>query len=331
MSRVGVVVIGRNEGARLHRCLDSVAPGPPIVYVDSGSTDGSPDAARQRGVDVIDLDLSVPFTAARARNAGWRRLEAIAPDAEYVQFVDGDCQLDPDWLPRAEQYLDDHPGVAVACGRLREFHPNTSVYNKLCDLEWDTPVGPADSSGGIAMMRLASLRQVDGFRDDLIAGEEPELCLRLRDNGGAVHRIDAEMARHDAAMTRFGQWWKRAVRAGHAYAEVSHLTRQHPTGLWRREAASAWFWGVILPLVAFGMAWPTKGWSLLLLSGYGVLAFRVWTHARSRWSAADAALATRFGVIAKFAHAAGSIRYWSGRALGSRRELIEYKTADPVS
>src|SRR5207248_7579001 len=132
------------------------------------------------------------------------------------------------WLERAEQELKVRPEVAVVCGRRRERFPEGSVYNRLCDMEWDTPVGEAESCGGDAMMRVKAVRATGGYRAALIAGEEPELCLRLREAGWKVLRLDAEMTLHDAAMTRFGQWWKRAVRAGHAFAEVSWLHRTSP-------------------------------------------------------------------------------------------------------
>ena len=86
MSRVGVVAIGRNEGERLRRCLQSLDPrAQPVVYVDSGSSDGSPKLARSMHVDGVDLDLDIPFTAARARNAGFEQLLKIAPEIEFVQ------------------------------------------------------------------------------------------------------------------------------------------------------------------------------------------------------------------------------------------------------
>ena len=97
--RVGVVAIGRNEGARLVRCLDSVCDGQrPVVYVDSGSTDGSVAAAEARGALVVALDMAQPFSAARARNAGWRTLLAAHPNLDAVQFVDGDCEVVAGWL-----------------------------------------------------------------------------------------------------------------------------------------------------------------------------------------------------------------------------------------
>jgi GT2 family glycosyltransferase len=327
LARVGVVAIGRNEGERLKRCLESLDPAArPTVYVDSGSADGSPNLARSLGAGVVALDLSVPFTAARARNAGLARLLDVAPDVEYVQFVDGDCEVDAGWLPTATAALDSDPKVVVACGRRCERFPEASVYNRLCDLEWDTPVGEADACGGDALMRVSALRAAGGYRDDLIAGEEPELCVRLRANGGRVLRLPAEMTRHDAAMTRFGQWWTRNVRAGHAFAEVSRLHARSRFGIWRREARSNWFWGLGLPLLAIVPAAFTWGLSLVLLLGYPVL---YWKIRRGRLRRGDdrrtAGLYARYCVLSKFPQLAGQLRYWRNRLFGRRNRLIEYK------
>ena len=176
---IAAVVIGRNEGARLVACLDALQGQVAwVVYVDSGSTDGSQDAARACGAEVIGLDMTKPFTAARARNAGLDRLRAGAPVPAYVQFLDGDCRLQPGWIATARGFLETHPEVAVACGRRREEFPEASVYNRLIDAEWDTPVGQARSCGGDALMRMAALDAVGDYNPDLIAGEEPELCVR---------------------------------------------------------------------------------------------------------------------------------------------------------
>src|SRR5204863_8125599 len=126
---LAVVVIGRNEGGRLRRCFASVCgPDTAVVYVDSGSTDGSIALARAMGIEVVELDLRVPFTAARARNAGWQRVQA-----DCVQFVDGDCELRSGWLAAAQEHLRTHPEAGAVAGRLRERHPERSIYNRLCD------------------------------------------------------------------------------------------------------------------------------------------------------------------------------------------------------
>ena len=215
---VDAIVIGRNEGARLLACLASLrGQVRRVIYVDSGSVDGSVPAARGLGAEVLALDLAQPFTAARARNAGLGAL--IADPPEFVQFVDGDCVLDAGWIATGLAGFAAHPRAVVVCGRRRERFPKVSIYNRLADLEWATPVGQADACGGDALMRFDAVQAVAGYRAGLIAGEEPELCLRLRRAGGEVWRLDAEMTLHDAALLRFGQWWRRSVRAGHAFAE----------------------------------------------------------------------------------------------------------------
>lgn len=327
ISGLGCVAIGRNEGERLVRCLSSLIPATgAIVYVDSGSSDGSAERARAMGVVVVALDMSVPFTAARARNAGFEALRAAHPDVELVQFVDGDCEVVDGWLARASARLRERPELAVVCGRRRERHPERSVYNRLCDIEWDTPVGDADACGGDAMMRASAFTEVGGFNADLIAGEEPELCVRLRRAGHLIERLDAEMTLHDADMTRFSQWWRRAVRAGHAYAEGAHLHGASPERHWAREARRIWLWGALVPGVALGGALPTLGASTLLLWGYPLSAARVYRHTRARGrTPTEAALCGVFTTLGKFAELQGTVRFHLGRLAGRRSGIIEYK------
>lgn len=319
--RVGHVAIGRNEGARLVACLASlVRAGGPIVYVDSGSTDGSVEAAKQAGAHVVALDMTIPFTAARGRNAGSHALGAIAPDTDYVQFIDGDCELAEGWIAAAQDFLDAHPDVAAVCGRRREKHPDASVYNRLCDEEWNTPVGEAEACGGDALMRRAAVDAAGGYRDELIAGEEPELCVRLRERGWRIFRLDAEMTRHDAAMTRFAQWWRRSMRGGHAFAEVSELHRASPKRIWAREAQRPLFWAALGPsaLVAASLVHPAAA---------GLLAIYPLQLARMAQRSPGAGSWTRasFTLLAKFPEAQGVLGYWWSRLAGRRAALIEYK------
>jgi glycosyltransferase involved in cell wall biosynthesis len=321
---VGVVVIGRNEGERLRRCLASTLPqATALVYVDSGSTDGSVDMARAMGADVVALDMAQPFTAARARNAGCVRLRALIPHAEFVQFVDGDCEVDAAWIAHACDFLRANPDVAAACGRRRERYPERSIYNLLCDIEWNTPVGEARACGGDVLMRAEALQQAGGYRDDLIAGEEPELCVRLRARGWRIWRLDAEMTRHDAAMTRFAQWWRRSQRAGFAYAEG---VRQHgapPERHWVREARSAWAWGAGIPItiVALGAALgPVAALGLLVYPlQVARLGMRLPGRGRARWARA------LFLVLGKFPEAQGLLQSWWMHLRQRRAVLIEYK------
>lgn len=321
---MGVVVIGRNEGLRLERCLASlVGAAEQVVYVDSGSTDDSVQMAKALGVEVVELDMSIPFTAARARNEGFARLQRLLPAMRYVQFVDGDCEVVEGWLSQAQAFLDARPDVAVVCGRRRERFPQRSIYNLLCDLEWDTPIGEAKACGGDALMRADAFATASGFRADLIAGEEPELCVRLRANGWKVWRLAEEMTLHDAAMTRFGQWWRRTLRGGHAFAEGAFLHGAAPERHWLRESRRAWFWGLGVPLATV-IAMFMLGWSgLLLLLVYPLqvvrLARRGARSTRENW------LLALFLVLGKFPEMLGQARFLLNRFGTGKSALIEYK------
>jgi GT2 family glycosyltransferase len=323
---IGAVAIGRNEGVRLERCLRSlVGRVGHVVYVDSGSTDGSVALARSMGVAVIELDTTVPFTAARARNAGIRAMPA---STTFVQVVDADCEVVDGWLDAARRTLLAREDVAVVCGRRRERFPDASVYNRLADLEWDTPVGEAKACGGDAMFRLDALRAAGGYNDALICGEEPELCVRLRAAGWKVLRIDHDMTLHDAAMTRLSQWWKRAVRGGWAYAEGAAMHGRPPERHNVRQTLSVWLWGLVVPLIAVAGAYPTRGWSLLLLLAYPLMIVKVFVGARrGSMPASHAAAWACSCVLGKFPQMAGQCRYWLNRLRGRRATLIEYKGA----
>ena len=325
--RIGIVIIGRNEGERLRRCLASVAgQADSVVYVDSGSNDGSVDVARGVGAEVVELDGTRRFTAARARNAGVEKLREMDGTTELVQFIDGDCEMAEGWLDRAASEMLADPTLAVVCGRLRERRPEASLYNRLCDIEWNTPIGYADASGGIAMMRVVPFTSVGGFNPELIAGEEPDLCLRLRQRGHRILRADADMATHDANMTRFAQWWRRTVRSGHAYAEGFTRHRGEPEKHYVRQVRSNLAWGALLPGLALAMLWPSGGWSTLALLGFPLLALRVYRAGRRRGlSVGDARLFALSCALGKMPSAYGQLRYWVMSFMGKRSELIEYR------
>ncbi len=319
--KVAVVAIGRNEGERLAKCLASViAVGAPVVYVDSGSRDGSVATARGAGIDVVELDGGIPYTAARARNEGFERVRRLTPDLSYVQFVDGDCEIIAGWIEKAVAFLDAHREVAVVCGRLRERYPRRSIYNRLCDIEWDTPVGETDACGGNALMRVDAFERVGAYRADLAAGEEPELCARLRAAGWRVWRLDVEMARHDAAMMRFSQWWWRAVRTGYGVAQHAYL---FGTPSLRWGALRAWLWGVWLPLacLVFGVVLGPWGWASWLIYPLQFLRQTL----RNRGPLSRRAFLALFQLVSRFAECWGQIKFMCERLLDRQARLIEYK------
>jgi GT2 family glycosyltransferase len=319
----GTVAIGRNEGERLKQCLRSLSMSERIVYVDSGSTDGSVAWAKTEGIDVVELDLNTPFTAARARNAGFARLKELAPQLKYVQFVDGDCEMVQQWPRHAIEFLEAREQVSAVFGRRRERHPDHSIYNRLCDHEWNVPVGQAQACGGDVMMRADALEAVGGYRDDFIAGEEPELCVRLRAAGWSIWRIDQEMTLHDAAMTRFGQWWLRNLRSGYAFAQGSHVHGSPPERLWVWESRRALIWGLFFPLLcaASVVSFRLPGFAVLVVYPLQVLRrmLRFPGTLRARFQFAF------FEVLGRFPECVGQLKFMRDRMFGAPNRIIEYK------
>jgi glycosyltransferase involved in cell wall biosynthesis len=319
----GAVLIGRNEGASLKLCLRSLSAADCVVYVDSGSRDGSVQSARNLGIEVVELDLAIPFTAARARNAGFRRLREKVPGIRYVQYVDGDCEVRPDWPRSALVFLEAHGDVAVVCGRRRERYPERSVYNWLCDQEWNGPTGEVRACGGDAMMRVTAVEAAGGYRDDMIAGEEPELCVRLRAAGWRVWRLPDEMTLHDAAMSRFGQWWRRAVRAGYAFAQGAYLHGAAPERHWVWESHRAWLWGVWLPLICLAMSVVFPPWGLASWLVFPLQILR--QTVRNSGPPGDRAELAFFQVLARFPEGWGQLRFVRDRLFGTQARVVEYK------
>jgi cellulose synthase/poly-beta-1,6-N-acetylglucosamine synthase-like glycosyltransferase len=331
MIDTAVIAIGRNEGERLRRCLASaLASGCRVVYVDSNSSDGSVELAGSMGVQVVELDMSLPFSAARARNAGFAQLEERT---KFVQFVDGDCEMVAGWIEQARSELESRAEVAVVCGRRRERFPEASIFNRMADIEWETPVGEAQSCGGDAMMRAEVFRLAGGFDASVVAGEEPELCQRLRGNGWKIVRIDAEMTLHDAAMLQFGQWWRRCVRGGYGALDVA--SRFGNQGLFGAHIRSTRMWAygwpslVILGGVAARLPFGKVAGAVVALLLALILPMqmaRVAMRMRGKTGSIRDAIAYGFlTMLGKWPDAIGQLSYFRDRRAGRVARMIEYK------
>ncbi|WP_299597902.1 glycosyltransferase [uncultured Microbulbifer sp.] len=334
--RLGFVVIGRNEGDRLKNCLRSIVDAGrslgechlenSIVYVDSGSHDGSVEFARNLGCLVVCLDSTIPFTAARARNAGFKHLLQKKPVTKFVQFIDGDCTLEKNWLSTALDSISEQHDAAVVCGRRRELFPEKSIYNLLCDMEWDTPVGETNACGGDFLARRDALESVGAFCEELIAGEEPEMCYRLADKGWKIYRINCAMTAHDAAIDKFRQFWLRSKRSGHAYVErcTIHATRSSPYCV--RPVVSIIVLGAILPLIIILTSIFSFKFAVALVLIYLILAVKISLAKYRKYK--DIYAAFYYGLlttVGKFAQFSGVLQFIYRRVHRSESRIIEYK------
>ncbi|MBZ0172444.1 MAG: glycosyltransferase [Phycisphaerales bacterium] len=326
LARVGVVAIGRNEGERLRRCLGSLPRGVGgVVYVDSGSTDGSVELARSLGVVVVELDMSVPFTASRARNCGVEALRRSNTGIEHVHLLDGDCEMDPGWMESAVEEMGSADDIAVVCGQRRERSPEETVYNRICDIEWHGEPGDIAACGGDALVRLAAFDAVGGYESSLIAGEEPEMCFRMRREGWRIRRLAGTMTWHDAAMTTAGQWWKRCVRAGHAAAEGAWMHGRSAERYNVRRCVQILVWSAVIPAIVIvaGAVWFPWGFAAALV--YPSQWARLILRELRRRPARDACVYASHLALAKFPQMHGVLTFIARRALGRQSTLIEYK------
>lgn len=333
---VSVVVIGRNEGARLERCLRSVEAADwrgvnhEVIYVDSHSVDGSPARAAALGARVLSLGDVKPCAAA-ARNIGWRA--ALAP---LVLFLDGDTELHPAFVQRAGAVLLSDARLAGVWGHRRESRPQQSIYTRVLDLDWVFAPGRVDYFGGDVLVRREALAQAGGFDDAQVAGEEPELCRRLRALGWEIEHIDAPMTRHDLAITTARAWWTRAERAGLAYAQVADRFKHTEDPLWQREARrNVVHAGALLAL-------PPLALLLLVLQPLAAAALALavlglWARSarRCRWKCPDEpGLAWAYAAhshLQQLPILAGQWRWWRLQRRRVAPTLIEYKAAAPAS
>jgi cellulose synthase/poly-beta-1,6-N-acetylglucosamine synthase-like glycosyltransferase len=295
-----------------------------IIYVDSDSTDDSVTQAKALGATVITVHPERP-SAALGRNAGWR-----AAHASFVLFLDGDTILAPDFVARAIASFDDQR-IAVVCGNRREIDTKASWYNRALDLDWISPAGPADYCGGDALIRRSVLVAVNGYDESLIAGEEPEMCARIRGLGYTVLHLDEPMTGHDLAITKFSQYWKRAFRTGHAYAEVSRHLRRSATPLWEREAkANLLRASLLLTLLLAALAATALFRSLipLVLGAALIAALVIRTAAKNGWKSDNWVTRLLYGLHSHLQQLPiffGQLSFWRDHSKGTRRQLIEYK------
>lgn len=318
--KIGIVIIGRNEGKRLPLCFQSMGVlGCKKVYVDSGSIDESVAIAKAHGIDIVELDKSAQFSAARARNEGFERLLELNPALELVHFIDGDCELDSCWLSNVIEVFDIQKTVAVISGRLREKHRNTSVYMKLCDMGWYKPAGFVDACGGIATYRRNVFESMSGFNGLLIAGEEPELCLRIREAGWKVLSLDEEMGTHDSAMTKFSQWWTRCVKVGFGYMNGLEW------GGWSKQYKSTLFWAGLPLVIVLLVLMSHSGFSLLLFLLYPIQVYRIFGKVSGdNLSRKDRFIYAFFCMLSKFPEAQGIMTYFLNK-ISSKSKVIQYK------
>lgn len=235
--RASVVIRVRDEAAALGELLGRLArQGAPheVVVVDSGSVDGSPEVARARGAQLVEL-AAADFTFGRALNLGAAACAApviVALSAHAFPRDDG-------WLERMAAALDD-PAVACAFGPSHDWagQPLAAPVRQDEALarahpEW----GYSNGAGGFR----AALWGDRGFREDLPGTEDREWALWALSRGDVCVLDPALAVDHDHSRDSLRASFERYAREARGY----RMYLDHPP-YGARAAAVEW--------------WADQGW-----------------------------------------------------------------------
>ncbi len=321
-SSIAIVIIGRNEQKCLNATLEPLV-GLQAIYVDSGSTDRSVVIANNKDIPVHQLSPDSPFTAARARNEGFKIVKKLYPDIRYVQFIDGDCELCPDWLDNAYNELEKNTEIAVLCGELKEKYPDRTIYNKLIQLEWKSLV----YFTGTVIFKVEVFEEINGFNPIVIAGEDSELAARLVESGYVIKKLKIPMATHDANIHSISQWLWRTIRSGHAAADRAYIHSKTRSKDGLQELQSILIWGCIIPIVGVFSMFIHPAFLLLLISLYLLLFVKIVFYRMNTFNDTylDAMKYSFFIVVGKTPQMLGLSTFYIRELFCRKKHIIEYK------
>ncbi|WP_411819743.1 AAA family ATPase [Hyphococcus formosus] len=326
----GVVVLGTDPRISPEAAIRSVGDGRAIVFVPMGQMPDAMGVARKSGAVIAEQGGKGAPSAGRARNAGYRQLKKIAPHTRYVQFIDADSALDPDWLRQAERFMNRRPEVAVIEGLVNRNGRRPNFATLAAEKKAESPGEIVTVAGEAALVRCEAFEAAGGFRGDLLACEMDDLCIRQRKRGSHIWRVDADMIIREARRNPKMGWWQRSLRLGfdNAYAMSLHGNPPERHGV----GATVWsvLWGGVFPLtilmaaglgaLAASMFAPLTPAPLvaagILALGAAVYISKIIASIIARGVFSIGAWSGAFGaVFGRFPQCLGAMRFWLG---GSR-------------
>ena len=212
-----VIIIGKNESRVLQRTLISVIKAsevfekkfnskPNIIYIDSNSTDNSVSIAKNEGISckVIKGKTSPAIG----------RIEGVEQtNSKYIFFLDGDTEVELNWLAKGVEFLEQNEDIAGVGGRLV-----FNIYNAENEIIWQNnnyrnnkrPIENIyDGVGGTFLYKRKPYLESGGFSTNYRNTEEFDLMLKIVAKGHLVKRINIPMAIHNDYKTEDVSFVKR--------------------------------------------------------------------------------------------------------------------------
>jgi glycosyltransferase involved in cell wall biosynthesis len=172
-----------------------------ILVIDDGCTDNTREVLGQFGAQITVIHQPHKGVSA-ARNAGIRTARG-----RYVAFLDDDDLWHPDKLEKQMALLDGRPGIALVYTDMFVFDERGTLAATY--LAAIPPPGQAYSfhflynwiPTSTVLMRRTCFDTVDLFDETLMACEDYDLWLRLREGQWRLHCLPEPLARYRVSET----------------------------------------------------------------------------------------------------------------------------------
>jgi len=256
-----------------------------LILVDNGSTDGSVEFVREHAGDAARMFLCPGLTVAAMRNAGAR-----ASTGEFLSFIDVDCEVSPDYYETALRVL--HTTDAAATGSRYALpetpHWTESVWDRMHRNLEDGYVSTLN--GGNLFVRASAFWAVDGFRESLVSGEDPDLCTRLREAGFAIYEDHKVRVIHHGNPKTLHGFFRKEIWRGLGMISHGGISEKPAIMTFMHLAASlAGIAAISTPLMSFGASVGLA--AILQISVPGAtVTYRAFTNGRKQPPAAGVVL-----------------------------------------
>jgi len=264
-----------------------------LIIVDNGSIDGSVEYVRDHAGGKATILQCPEMTVAAMRNAGAR-----CAAGEFLSFIDVDCEISAGYFESALRTLDatDASATGSRCVLPDQPHWTEALWDRLHRHSGDGYVGALN--GGNLIVRAPCFWAINGFRETLVSGEDPDLCERLIAAGSSIyedHRVRA--VHHGNPKSLYGffrkEIWRGLGMISHgvnnkpAFMTLAHLCAtvagiavvSHPTVSVGRAFLVAGILQLSVPSASVAYRWWSNG--VTRNPGGAVLLYLAYFHARS--------------------------------------------------
>lgn len=210
---VSVVIKALNEEHHIESCVASAvaaanALSGDVILADSGSTDRTIDIASRYPIKIVQLaDVS------QRRCGIGPQLGYQFAEGKYVYILDGDMELDPEFLPAAIQEFEGDAKLAGVAGLVEEQSDGSVQFRGRKARNFEGTPGDVEWLDMGGLYRREAIQQVHYISNrNLYAHEEKELGLRLSTKGWRLTRLPIKSITHyghtEATLSLLKKRWR---------------------------------------------------------------------------------------------------------------------------